>query len=153
MLLHNRPYPDQRNVDLRWSIADDSRSSGSDHEILDWEVVKNQGEPIHKTTTRWDLRGFQVHGRSPGGAGEEKGNPGGGEEKMGGRGGEKRRAAGRTEEGMEEDAKWIRDTAAETLDEFSKPRRVDSACDPNAVGPRRSPSSGKHWGKQDGPPD
>ena len=153
MLLHNRPYPDQRNADLRWSITDDSRSSGSDHEILDWEVVKNQGEPTHKTTTRRDLRDFE---RTDGALDEqEKRKEIRTEARKRWEDAAERRGGppAETEEGMEGDAKWIRDTAADILDEFSKPRRVDSACDPNAVGPRRSPSSGKHWGKQDGPPD
>ena len=43
------------NVDLRWSIASEDQSTGSDHEILVWEVVEqDQRRPSWKVTTGWD---------------------------------------------------------------------------------------------------
>jgi len=48
------------NVELRWSIAHGGHSSGSDHEILVWEVVEEgRGGPTSKVITRWDLREFK----------------------------------------------------------------------------------------------
>jgi len=54
------------NVDLRWSIANESQSTGSGHEILVWEVIaKNQGGSTSKATTGLDLLEFKRTDGSP----------------------------------------------------------------------------------------
>ena len=114
----------KRNVYLRWSIACEDQSTGSNHEILVWEVVeKDQGGPSCKVTTGWNLPEFKRTDGTP--EEQEKRKEARGEAKRQWEDAAERRGlAAATKEGVEEEARWIRDTAASILDEFAKPRWV-----------------------------
>ena len=48
------------NVELHWSIAHEDHSSGSNHEILVWEIVEDgMSSPTSKIVTGWDLQDFK----------------------------------------------------------------------------------------------
>lgn len=89
-------------------------------EILIWEVMeKGQAGPSHKTATGWNLLDFKRSDGTP----EEQ------EQMKEARAEARKRwrvrpTASRNGGRNEEEVKWIRDTAADILDEFVKQRRV-----------------------------
>jgi len=54
------------NVELNWSIAGDMDATGSDHEVIVWEIL-GQGLAVggvSKDTTGWDISGWMTAGKS-----------------------------------------------------------------------------------------
>jgi hypothetical protein len=46
------------NVELNWSIAEDKDATGSDHEVIIWEIVGQKAVGgVSKDTTGWDISG------------------------------------------------------------------------------------------------
>jgi hypothetical protein len=53
------------NVELNWSIAGDKDATGSDHEVIVWEILR-QGPVggVSNDTTGWDISGWMTAGKS-----------------------------------------------------------------------------------------
>jgi len=112
------------NVELRWSIAHEDHSSGSDHKILVWEVVEEgRGGRTSKVITGWNLREFKWTDGTP--EEQEKRKKARTEARsMWENAAALRGPAVGTKEGVSEEAGWIRDTATNILDKFAVLRRV-----------------------------
>jgi hypothetical protein len=53
------------NVELNWSIAEDKDATGSDHEVIVWEILRQKSVGgVSKDTTGWDISGWMTAGKS-----------------------------------------------------------------------------------------
>jgi len=50
---------------VTWSIAKEEEATGSDHEVIVWEVLggKSDGRETSMVTTGWDIRGWNPTGK------------------------------------------------------------------------------------------
>lgn len=54
------------NIELNWSIAGEKEATGSDHEVIQWEVIENTvgRGGTNQETTGWDISGWSAVGKT-----------------------------------------------------------------------------------------
>jgi hypothetical protein len=111
------------DISIEWAIAGEEYETGSDHQLIVWEVAETEKKSTLILSTGWDLSGWDPTGCEKEEAERRKKRREEAETKWHRRTLENMQSPLRTDQEIEEEAMWIPQNLEEILDKYAKVKR------------------------------